>query len=135
MQKQLFNMLSGILIPLTAHAQQAVSRKDLLTVTVNSRMFNTVQAKEITMTAGQHAPRHQHPCPVVGYIAEGTLIYQIQGQSARILAKGEAFYEPPGTVIVRFDNGSAGKPLKFVAFYLGQGEQPLVEILPEIPDK
>jgi len=33
-------------------------------------------------------------------------------------------------VIARFDNASATEPMKFVAYYLLEGEQALIEMLP-----
>jgi quercetin dioxygenase-like cupin family protein len=130
MQKELFYFLIFIVMSTNASAQQAVARKDLLEVKFDSRLVDNVQAKEITLIPGQRAPLHRHPCPVVGYIAEGTLIYQIQGQPARTLNTGDAFYEPAGTAIARFDNASTDKPMKFIAFYLSNGEEALIEMLP-----
>jgi len=120
---------------ITSNAQQAAGRKDLLSITLGRQSVDNVQVKEITMNPGQHAPRHQHPCPVVGYVAEGSVIYQIQGQPAQTLHQGDAFYEPANTAIARFDNASADKPLKFVAFYLTNGDQPLIHMLPVSKEK
>ncbi|WP_161597145.1 cupin domain-containing protein [Dyadobacter flavalbus] len=135
MQRKLVHILFLLIISMNANAQQAVARKDLLAVTFDSRAVDNVQAKEITMGAAQRAPLHRHPCPVVGYITEGTLIYQIQGQPAQTLNKGDAFYEPAETEIARFDNASASAPLKFIVFYLSTGEQPLIEILTKASNK
>ncbi|WP_254560028.1 cupin domain-containing protein [Dyadobacter diqingensis] len=135
MQKQICYILLFTMLCITAYAQQSVGRKDLLSVSLDDRVVDKLLAKEITLTPGQHAPLHQHPCPVVGYVAEGTLVYQILGQPARTLSAGDAFYEPAGTAIARFENASADKPLKFIAFYLSHGEQPLVKILSPTGDK
>jgi quercetin dioxygenase-like cupin family protein len=94
MQRKLFHFLILIIMSMNVNAQQAVARKDLLAVTFASRVVDNVQAKEITLEAGQRAPLHQHPCPVIGYVAEGTIIYQIQGQPAQTLHKGDAFTNP-----------------------------------------
>ncbi|MCF0063772.1 cupin domain-containing protein [Dyadobacter chenwenxiniae] len=134
MQKQIIFILLLTMIYINSTAQQAVGRKDLLSVTLGIQSVDKVQIKEITLSAGQHAPLHQHPCPVVGYVAEGSLIYQIQGQPAQTLNQGDAFYEPANTAIARFDNALADKPLKFIAFYLTNGEQSLIQILPASND-
>jgi len=131
MQKQAFLTLLLILTSVITYAQQTVNRKDLLSAAVANQTIDNVQAKEITMNPGQRAPRHQHACPVVGYVVKGTILYQIEGGPAKTLNEGEAFFEPANKVITHFDNASADTPAKFVAFYLRNGEQPLVEILPD----
>jgi hypothetical protein len=55
---------------------------------------------------------------------------QVEGETPQQLATGAAFYEPAGTVIARFDNASVTKPMKFVAYYLLNGKQELIEMLP-----
>lgn len=131
MQKQVFLTLLLILTSVITNAQQVVNRKDLLSAAVAHQMIDNVQAKEITMNPGQRAPRHQHACPVVGYVVKGTIVYQIEGGPAKTLNEGEAFFEPANKVISHFDNASVETPAKFVALYLRNGEQPLVEVWPE----
>jgi quercetin dioxygenase-like cupin family protein len=88
-----------------------------------------VDVREITLAAGQKTGRHLHPCTVVGYIASGTAIYQIEGEPAQTLQAGGAFHEPANTVISQFSNASNTEPLTFIAFYLLDGEQELITIL------
>jgi hypothetical protein len=52
-----------------------------------------------------------------------------RGAAARRLETGAAFHEPAGARILRFDNASREEPLEFVATYLLQGDQPLIEML------
>ena len=75
---------------------------------------------------------HQHPCPVFGYIAEGEAVLEVKGQTPQHLPTGSAFYEPPETVILRFDNASAERRMKFICFYLLEGKQELIEMLPGV---
>ncbi len=109
-------------------AQQKVSRRVLLSEKLASRPLSAVNATEIIMEPFLKAGLHQHPCPVVGYVAEGTLLFQIKGEEAKTLKKGDVFYEPANTAISHFDNAS-DQPLKFIAFYLTNGEQQLIEML------
>jgi quercetin dioxygenase-like cupin family protein len=67
----------------------------------------------------------------MGYVAEGSAILQIDGQEPQALPTGSAFHEPADTVIARFDNASAEAPMKFIAYYLLNGKQELIEMLPE----
>jgi quercetin dioxygenase-like cupin family protein len=107
----------------------AIQRKQLLKAVTGLRNLTSVDVREIAFTPGQQTGRHFHPCPVVGYIASGTALIQIEGEAAETLAAGSAFYEPAETVIARFDNASGVEPMTFVAFYLLDGEQELIKIL------
>jgi hypothetical protein len=45
------------------------------------------------------------------------------------VAAGSAFYEPADVIITRFDNATATAPMKFIAQYLLNGDQALIEML------
>jgi quercetin dioxygenase-like cupin family protein len=109
-----------------------IVRRPLLSAVLGHRSVSHVEVKEIVFKPGQKTPRHLHPCPVVGYIAEGTALYRREGQQEpTVLETGAAFYEPADTVMVNFDNASETEPMKFIAFYLlEEGDQELIEILP-----
>ena len=69
---------------------------------------------------------------MVGYIAEGTALFQREDEAeATTLEAGSAFYEPAGVVVTRFDNASQTQAMRFIAYYLLNGDQYLIEILPE----
>jgi quercetin dioxygenase-like cupin family protein len=110
----------------------SVIRKDLLTATMTTeRAISKIEIKEVTMSPGQKAPLHLHPCPVVGVITAGGILYQIEGQAAQHLKAGDAFYEPANVRVAHFDNDGE-TPAKFAAFYLlGKDENELVRILPK----
>lgn len=59
--------------------ENQITRKDLLTALVN-QTASTVEIQSITLPPGQPAPKHFHPCPVVGYIASGSVLFQIEGE-------------------------------------------------------
>lgn len=44
-------------------------------------------------------PPHRHSGPVFGYVLEGELRFELEGQPERILRTGDAFWEPGGDVI------------------------------------
>jgi quercetin dioxygenase-like cupin family protein len=67
----------------------------------------------------------------VGYIAEGTAVYQIEGEATQTLPAGSAFYEPAQTEIAIFRNASDSQPMTFIAFYLLDGDQELIQMLDE----
>jgi quercetin dioxygenase-like cupin family protein len=106
-----------------------IERKQLLAAALGNRNVTTVDIREITLGAGQRSGRHIHPCAVVGYIAEGTAFYQVEGESVQTLPAGSAFYEPAGKIITDFGNASDRVPMTFVAVYLLDGEQDLITML------
>jgi quercetin dioxygenase-like cupin family protein len=107
----------------------AIERKQLLAAVMGNRNVTTVDVREITLDAGLHSGRHLHPCAVVGYIAKGTAVFQIEGEPEQTLPTGSAFYEPADTVIADFGNASETDPMTFVAFYLLDDEQELITML------
>lgn len=108
--------------------QKTISRKELLKTTIDQNV-ESAEIQEITMAAGQGAPEHLHPCPVLGLIKSGEAIFQIEGQQKVILHEGDAFYEPKNVKILHFDNASAEKPLIFTAIYLKKGNEENIKLL------
>ena len=73
---------------------------------------------EVTYEPGGANPAHRHPCPVVGYLLEGHLRMQLEGQPDRVLGPGETFYESPDDVHVVSANASADRPVRFLAYFV-----------------
>jgi quercetin dioxygenase-like cupin family protein len=114
-------------------SQLAIERCQLLDAALGRRNITNVDVRRITLSPGQKTGRHQHPCPVVGYIASGTGFFEIEGEAAELLPVGSAFHEPAGRVIAEFGNASDVTPLTFIAFYLLDGEQELITMLEPNP--
>lgn len=108
--------------------QKTISRKELLKTAINQGV-KSAEIQEITMVAGLAAPKHVHPCPVVGIIKSGEALFQIEGQKSVLLREGDAFYEPKNTTILHFDNASAEKPLIFTAIYLKEGNEENIKFI------
>lgn len=54
----------------------------------------------VTLAPGDPgAPPHRHPGPVFGYVTEGEILFELEGQAPRVLKAGDAVYEPGGDVI------------------------------------
>jgi quercetin dioxygenase-like cupin family protein len=109
--------------------EMTIVRKELLKAWLGNRPVTSVDVREITLAPGQAAGRHLHPCMVIGYIVSGTVLFQIEGLAAQILEAGAAFHEPAGEVIAHFDNASETEPMTFIACYLLDGEQQLIQML------
>jgi quercetin dioxygenase-like cupin family protein len=110
-------------------SKNEIIRKVLLTQHIPVKEVRTVDVREITLGPGQKAGYHRHPCPVFGLIKSGEALVQVEGEEARMLHAGEAFYEPQDRPIVHFDNASETSPMTFVAFYLIDRETQLIEML------
>jgi quercetin dioxygenase-like cupin family protein len=109
----------------------SIQRTDLLTAHLKTDpAIERVEIKRVDLTPGQAVGRHRHPCAVVGYIAAGRIKYQIDGEAARELHVGDAFFEPQDMLIAHFDNASNSEPASFIAFYLLRaGESRLIEMM------
>ena len=105
-----------------------IVRVPLLDAALEARPeIGLVRSARIELAAGQETGRHRHPCDVVGYVAAGTIRFQVEGEEERALRAGDAF----GAPIAHFDNASKDEAATFIAFYLlPPGEDTLIEMLP-----
>jgi len=44
-------------------------------------------------------PPHRHSGPVFGYLTEGEMVFELEGEPPRVIRTGEAFSEPGGEVV------------------------------------
>ena len=109
-----------------------IVRVPLLDAALEARPeIGQVRSARIELAAGQETGRHRHPCDVVGYVAAGTIRFQVEGEEERTLRAGDAFHEPAGAPIAHFDNAAKDEAATFIAFYLlPPGEDTLIEMLP-----
>jgi len=107
---------------------QTVDRKQLLTAILGGRNVTTVDIREITLEPGRQTGRHLHPCAVVGYIVAGVATYQIEGEAEQTLPRLR-LYEARGQGHRRLSNGSHSAPMTFIAVYLLDGHQDLIQML------
>lgn len=114
-----------------AQQKESVSRKDLMTAILTEQKVSKVDIKEVTIPAGCVTGYHLHPCPVVGYIISGTVLFQEEGKEPQTLKAGSAFYEPKDKPIVHFDNMLTTEPLVFVAMYLREANEDIIKMLHE----
>jgi len=72
---------------------------------------------------GGAAGRHTHPGEELGYVMEGTLQLDVEGQPSRTLKAGETFFIPAGTV---HDGKNVGTgPAKVLATYIVEKGKPV----------
>lgn len=102
-----------------------IQREHLTTASVH-RHVDRVEAYRVHLQPGQQADPHHHPGGVVGLVEQGRIAYERDGEGTVKLAAGDAFFEPAGAHVSRFDNLSAAEPATFVAYYLLTGDQSLI---------
>lgn len=86
---------------------------------------------EIRYGPGEASMPHTHPCAVVGYVVEGSLRTQVQGQPETIYKVGQSFYEAPNSVHLVSRNSSTTESAKFLAFFVCDRDTPLSVDVPE----
>lgn len=88
---------------------------------------------EVTYGPGQSSPPHSHPCAVIGYIIQGALRTQVQGEAEATYKAGQSFYEAPNGVHRISANASSKAPVKFLAYFVCDHDAPLSVAPPETP--
>jgi quercetin dioxygenase-like cupin family protein len=88
---------------------------------------NHLDAKivEVTYGPGDASSPHSHPCPVIGYVLEGSVRIQVEGEPEAIYKPGESFYEAPNGIHQVSANASNQEPAKFLAYFLCDHDTPL----------
>jgi quercetin dioxygenase-like cupin family protein len=76
------------------------------------------------------APPHRHSGPAFGYVLEGEMLFELEGEAPRVVRAGEAFWEPGGDVIHYQDgNNREDVPLRFTATMLCAPGLPMVTLV------
>ena len=73
-------------------------------------------------------PPHRHPGgPCFGYVLDGEMLFELEGEDPRVIKAGEAFWEPGGEVIHYQDaNNRTDIPLRFVVTMIMAPGQPML---------
>jgi len=80
---------------------------------------------EVTYEPAGSSTAHRHPCPVVGYVLDGTVRMQVKGQPERIYKPGDTFFESPDDVHQVSANASDTEPARFLAYFVCDHRTPL----------
>lgn len=75
-------------------------------------------------------PPHRHTGPVFGYVTEGEVRWELEGEPERVLRAGDPFWEPGGDVI-HYQAGNARSDgwARFVAVMLCVPDQPMLTLV------
>jgi len=77
------------------------------------------------------APPHRHPGgPAFGYVLEGEMLFELEGEAPRVVRAGEAFWEPGGDIIHYSDaNNRADTKLRYVVTMLCVPGKPMLVLV------
>jgi quercetin dioxygenase-like cupin family protein len=76
-------------------------------------------------------PPHRHSGPVFGYMLEGEMTFELEGERERVIRAGEAFWEPGGDVIhYQAANHLPDAWSRFVVVMIGIPGEPMLTIVP-----
>lgn len=85
---------------------------------------------EVTYQPGDSSTAHRHPCPVVGYVIEGSYRTKSGDEPEAVFTAGQTFYEAPGAVHRVSANASRERPVRFLAYFVCESEGPLTAPAP-----
>lgn len=97
----------------------------------------SLQMVRVHYGPGESSQPHSHPCPVAGYVLEGSVRMQVQAPGATspgrvtIYHKGESFYEAPNGRHLISANASQSQPATFLATFVCDHNAPLTAPEPE----
>jgi quercetin dioxygenase-like cupin family protein len=91
----------------------------------------SVTIVEVIYGPSESSAPHSHPCPVIGYVLEGTLRTQVKGEGEAIYKAGESFYEAPNGVHVVSANASDKERARLLAYFVCDQQAPLSVTAPE----
>jgi quercetin dioxygenase-like cupin family protein len=84
-----------------------------------------VTVVEVSYGPDESSMAHSHPCPVIGYVLEGSLRTQVKEKAEAIYKASESFYEAPNGIHLVSANASDKKPAKLLAFFVCDHAAPL----------
>jgi quercetin dioxygenase-like cupin family protein len=75
-------------------------------------------------------PPHRHPGPAFGYVLDGEMVFEIEGEPERVVRAGEAFWEPGGDVIHYQDgNNRDDIPVRYTVTMLCEPGKPMLTLV------
>ncbi|MCO8274117.1 cupin domain-containing protein [Actinoplanes sp. TRM 88003] len=93
------------------------------------------EARTITVTLGPGdpgAPPHRHPGPIFGYVIQGELLFELEGERPRVLKAGDTLFEPGGdTIHYRGANNLTDSPTLFLVIMFAPPGTPILTVVSE----
>ncbi|MBT2233546.1 cupin domain-containing protein [Nonomuraea sp. NEAU-A123] len=78
------------------------------------------------------APPHRHSGPAFGYVLDGEMLFELEGEPERVVRAGETFWEAGGDVIHYQDgNNRDDVPVRFLVTMLCEPGKPMLTLVDE----
>ena len=75
-------------------------------------------------------PPHRHTGPAFGYVLEGEMRFELEGEPMRVVRAGETFWEPGGDVIHYQDgNNRTDSRVRFIVTMMCAPGQPMLTLV------
>ena len=76
-------------------------------------------------------PPHRHSGPAFGYALDGEMVFELEGEPARVVRAGEAFWEPAGVIDYQDGNNRDDIPVRFTVTMLCEPGKPMLTYVDE----
>jgi quercetin dioxygenase-like cupin family protein len=77
-------------------------------------------------------PPHRHSGPVFGYVLEGAMVFELEGEPEQVIRAGEPLWEPGGDVIhYQAANPSPDEWCRFVVVMFCKPGEPMLTLVDE----
>lgn len=75
-------------------------------------------------------PPHRHSGPVFGYLLQGEMLFELEGEPERVIRADEAFWEPGGDVVhYQVANNLSEEWSRFVVVMMGVPGEPMLTLV------
>ncbi len=98
----------------------SMKRTEVLSQELPRAEFRKLSAATIDFAPGAAATKHRHDVAVLGYVLQGSVESQLEGEKLKTFKQGDAWYEPPGTIHEIARNGSKIEPARILVVYIGE---------------
>src|SRR2546421_11432473 len=92
----------ALLAPFPVHPAAAAQQPGFKRTVIQQEKLSVPGREAVTAVVdfdpGSTVGRHTHPGEEIGYILDGTLVFEIEGKPAMTLRAGQTFFIPAGTV-------------------------------------
>lgn len=107
----------------TLHAQPAAVQRQVLQRSAGPGEAQEVLLVKVEIAPGASTGRHSHPGVETGYVVEGEVVMQVEGEAPRRLAPGDSYLVPAGRV---HDVRAVGdRPARALATFVVERGKPL----------
>lgn len=99
---------------------RATQDDSLLTAALTQTPGKSIEALRVTYAPGEASRPHTHQRDAYVYVLDGHVRSQVEGQSLRVYATGENWFEPAGARHLVSANASSTAPATILVVFVGK---------------